>query len=161
MIWKLFLVLLTLVVLISSVFMLTACYQDYELIEIDDAYEQGIIDYDDLRNIAYCFLNEYVDNIEEILGEDFIPIEIGELSKENEKAIQKSFQKQYKKNSNINVKKEYFEIERYCGVYNGYTAFTMDLDTRSGISSPAVLIEYTIEGVRFATGERLYLWKKK
>lgn len=132
---------------------------DYELIEIDDAYEQGLIDYDDLLNIAYI-CDGYERNKDKF-GEEFIPTEIGELTKGDESAILESLVKWFKKkNRDLYFKEEDFVINGYYGVYKGYIAFTYKL-SHYALAAPLVSKEYTIEGINFEPGKSMFLWKKK
>lgn len=145
--------------LLISVFTLTACDSNYVLVDLKTGYEQGLIDYDDLLNIAY-YGGEYQRN-EDKYSENFTPKEIGELSTSKESSIIKSLVRENTKNVRDYIfTTKNFKITSYLGEYNDYVVFRYDLigPFYSGLTA---WVE-NIGGVEFLIydDDNIYLWKK-
>ena len=149
--------LLLLVVVLGSVFTLTACYQDFELIEIDDAYEQGIIDYNDLLNIAHYVVGFTYNK--DLYDENFTLIEKGEIKKEEENNIKKFLSKKYTKIfKDVVFTQDNFKIDDY-GNYKNHIAFRYKLE-HDGIEQSLGMENYLIDGVKIISQDKIYLLKK-
>ena len=149
-------IILVIFIVFTSVFVYAGCSFKYELIELQDAYEQGLIDYDDLLNIAY-YGGYKVFNQGVIDDANFVPKNIGELSNADEMDIIKSLLSEYKKkNRKLKFAIENFEISSYFGVYNDYVAFDYKLKHKDLASLPYER-ENVVSGLKFGD---IYLWKK-
>ena len=141
--------------LLISVFMLTACDSNYVLVDLKTGYEQGLINYDDLLNIAYYRqgTNFNVDKFDE----NFTPKEKGELSTFTKHQINKTFAKYGNYSYTIFDFSQYDFI--YYGEYAGYIAFS-----RVNTSSyPGLTIDIIyLDDIKFSIpdGGGIYLWKK-
>ena len=152
--------------LLISVFMLTACDSNYVLVDLETGYEQGLIDYDDLSNIAYyggpISLNQ------DKFANNFTPNQKGELSEDIKKSIKKSLvdycNKKYKRLFTTNNVK----LGEFYGEYNGYLVFAFYISSyfniNNGNDSTLVIPLYNVGGFYFnKKGHKelgIYLWKK-
>ncbi len=119
---------------------------------LEQAYNDKLISYEDLLNIAYNS-NNYKYNEE--LFEGFTPTEKGELDKSVERTIKKALSKRSK-----NREKPDTFIIYYYGCYNDYYVIKY---SNVDIENPAVIIEGfdIIGGIRFKKGFMSFeLWKK-
>ena len=119
---------------------------------LEQAYNDKLISYEDLLNIAYHTGNY---RYNEELFENFTPTEKGELDKSVERTIKKALSKRSKSRE----KPDTFIISYY-GCYNGY--YVVKCDNEDWLR-PAVIIEGfdVIDGVRFRKGFLSFeLWKK-
>ncbi len=161
---KVIIVLLICIVVIGSAFGFIACSDivDYEIFTLQDAYEQGLIDYDDLLNIAYYKQGRQFN--EDLISEDFSPKKKDELTLFEELDIKKSLANNSNKNiKNIFDKKHLIEIEilSYYGKYNGYIVFTYTIKSRDNDSVDGLMISTCfIDEVKFQLSRDIYLWKK-
>lgn len=152
--------------LLISVFMLTACDSNYVLVDLETGYEQGLIDYDDLLNIAYyggpISLNQ------DKFANNFKPNPKGELSEDIKKSIKKSLvdycNKKYKRLFTTNNVK----LGEFYGEYNGYLVFAFYVsfyfNNNNDNDSTLVIPLYNVGGFYFnKKGHKelgIYLWKK-
>ena len=152
--------------LLISVLTLTACDSNYVLVDLKTGYEQGLINYDDLLNVAYyggpISLNQ------DKFGDDFTPNRKSELSEDVKKSIKKSIvnycKKKYKRIFTTNNVK----LGGFYGEYNGYFVISFYLRSYFNINNGnySTLSEslYNVGGLYFnEKGDKelgIYLWKK-
>lgn len=118
---------------------------------LEQAYNDKLISYEDLLNIAYHTGNY---RYNEELFEEFTPTEKGELDKSVERTIKKALSKRDGR------EKPNTFIVYYYGCYNGYYAIFAD---NENWAYPAEIIEGfdIIGGIRFKKGfGKFELWKK-
>ena len=163
---KVIIIILICLVVIGSVFAYSECNFKYELIDLETAYEQGIIDYDDLSNIAYyggpISLNQ------DKFANNFTPNQKGELSEDIKKSIKKSLvdycNKKYKRLFTTNN----IKLEKFYGEYNGYLVFAFYVsfyfNNNNDNDSSLIIPLYNVGGFYFnQKGDKelgIYLWKK-
>jgi len=85
-----------------------------EFYSLQEAYDNGYLTMDDLKNIAYYYngVNNY---------EDFTPYEIGELDEETALTLKQDYCMDYKEFAgadNVSTDNFSIEIDRYYGTYN-------------------------------------------
>ena len=159
---KVIIIILICLVVIGSMFAYSECNFKYELIDLETAYEQDLISYDDLLSIAY-YSGNYLPN-EDKFSEDFIPKEKGELSTLIKHQIKKVYSKKYNYNYTIFNFTQY-EIHNY-GEYNGYIAHSYERNITfadgSKYPSDLSLTLIVLNGIKFswAWREEIYLYKK-
>ena len=153
---KAIIIILICLVVIGSLFAYSECNFKYELIDLETAYEQDLISYDDLLSIAYYRSGSNFFN-EDVIDENFIPKEKGELSKIKQHQINKAFaiERNYRYTIFNFSDYEFY----YYGEYNGYIVFSRVYTN----GNPGLTIQIIdLDGVKFSMplGKEIYLYKK-
>lgn len=141
-------------VLLTILFSFTACAPQKrgEFYTLQEAYDQGLLTVDDLKNIAYHLNGESPD-------ESFVPTPKNPqtLSAATEKAIKETKAYDYR-NDTISPKKDVkpngFRIVKYLGTYNNSLAIM--IESNYYVHTCAEWID-TVEGVSFNYGYGNYI----
>ncbi|MDE6585752.1 MAG: hypothetical protein K2K80_03630 [Clostridia bacterium] len=94
------------------------------LYDMGKAYEEGLLDENDLKSIA-CFCYDRYGEENPYSGTYVQPAE--KLSKENRLELKQAYRNQIDKSPNADL--EYVDIYKYFGTYNGYIVVGMDSDS--------------------------------
>ena len=111
-----------------------------ELVTLQEAYEKGYIDKQDLLSIAYY--NQGTNGNEELMGEGFIPdpMDPETLDEETEEEISNAIKEKTKYESILSI--------RYLGTYNGYIA-VFYIDGGPYMAIAPISFHKEIDGVKF------------
>jgi len=157
--------LLTGILLFCTIFSIGGCGGESPLEKgtmytLGEVYESGGIDRTALLNIAYHSGN--AEHNPDEIGEDFVPIEKGELSEEISLEI-REYLAERARTDEENPRYANYEITQYYGCYNGYYAVVFE-DLNEGHFD--VWEEYwtEVDGVIFYSAgyssEKIYMWKR-
>ena len=140
---------IAIIVVVVSVLCFCGCVGNFKLISLEKAYEQGLISYEDVAQIAY-----HAGGNQGLFDDDFVPKDIGNLSKTTEKNIKNSLASYYETTA------EHVDVKAYYGTYNGYAVIRYDVDNVYG----TLAVEYTYIGdyvfIAADSTDGIYLYKK-
>ena len=136
------------VILTVSLVVLSGCGNYGTFYSLTEAYEEGLITYEDLLSIAY-YKNGGTRRNEDLMGEDYEPIPQEPLDKKIEKKIKKTEAYYLRKYSNINeATADGITVKRFFGKYQNCYIIQVE---NSFTYSLAYVIDYwgIIGGVHF------------
>ena len=140
---------IAIIVVVFSVLYFCCCTGNFQLVSLEKAYEQGLISYEDVAQIAY-----HAGGNQGLFDDGFIPKDVGELSKFTENNIKKSLARYYETSA------DHVCVKAYYGTYNGYAVIRYKVDNVPG----GLIVEYTYIGdYVFCAGDStdgIYLYKK-
>ena len=114
------------VILTVSLVVLSGCGNYGTFYSLTEAYEEGLITYEDLLSIAY-YKNGGTRRNEDLMGEDYEPIPQEPLDKKIEKKIKKTEAYYLRKYSNINeATADGITVKRFYGKYQDCYVIRME-----------------------------------